>query len=235
MFNQILTDIYLDSFTCRLYAGNPAAPVFLLGSGTRENDATAVTDIDGDFSLFIYCAESWDAAFSPWEADAGGRHFAGCGAETLSFLTQTALPYLKEKLPGTDIFLPIGYSLAGLFSLWAAYESDAFAGAASVSGSLWYPGWDNYAAGRQMKTAGSRIYLSLGGKEKNSPDPVMASIEDKTKLQAKRLQLDKHVPVSTLEMNAGGHFANPSGRLAKAVKWLLKQPPRTLVTAPAGS
>ena len=222
MFNQILTDITLDGFACRLYAGNPAAPVFLLGSGAGENEYEAITELPMEFSLFVYGTEDWDYAFSPWEADVTGRHFAGCGTEALDFLTKTAMPFIKEKLPGAKDFFPVGYSLAGLFSLWAAYESDAFAGAASCSGSLWYPGWDEYVSARHIKASGSRIYLSLGGKEKNSPDPVMSTIEDKTKLQAKRLQQDKHVASSVLEMNSGGHFANPPGRLAKAVKWLIR-------------
>ena len=221
MFNQILTDIHLDGFACRLYAGKPDSSVFLLGTGAGEGEEAAITALPDDFSLFLYEAADWDCDFSPWEAEVSGRHFAGGGRKTLNFLTGTALPFIKEKLPGASAFYPIGYSLAGLFSLWAAYESPAFAGAAACSGSLWFPGWDEYAAARQIPAAESRIYLSLGGKEKNSPDPVMSTIEDKTKLQARRLQQDKQVSRSTLEMNSGGHFANPPGRLAKAVKWLL--------------
>ena len=222
MFNTAISDIHLGGFACRLYASQKGAPVFLLGSGTHERDNDALISLDLPFSLFVYEAPDWDAAFSPWEADLSGRHFAGKAAETLSFLTKEALPFIREQLPCVSEFFPIGYSLAGLFSLWAAYESDVFAGAASCSGSLWYPGWEEFARENQVKAPDSRIYLSLGGKEKNSPDPVMATIENKTKLQAKILQLDKHVVRSTMEMNSGGHFADAGKRLAKAIRWLLQ-------------
>lgn len=38
-----------------------------------------------------------------------------------------------------------GYSLAGLFSLWAAYQTNLFAGIAAASPSVWFPGFLDYA------------------------------------------------------------------------------------------
>ena len=37
-----------------------------------------------------------------------------------------------------------GYSLAGLFSLWAAYQTDVFSGFAAASPSVWFPGFIEY-------------------------------------------------------------------------------------------
>ena len=70
------------------------------------------------------------------------------------------LPEIKSKFQGSETFLT-GYSLAGLFSLWALYESDKFNGAVSCSSSLWFNKWDEYVSTHRIK-ASSKIYMSLG-------------------------------------------------------------------------
>ena len=50
-----------------------------------------------------------------------------------------------------------GYSLAGFFSLWAAYQTDRFAGVAAVSPSVWFPGWMDLPA---ITASGHRAYIS---------------------------------------------------------------------------
>ncbi len=112
----------------------------------------------------------------------------------------------------------LGYSLAGLFSLWALSENCGADGAACVSGSLWFPGWDDYSK-TAVYPAGSRIYLSLGGKESNSPDPLVATIGRAYDLQYSALR--KAGLRCVYEKNSGGHFASPHHRLAKAIAWLL--------------
>ena len=119
-----------------------------------------------------------------------------------------------------EIYL-IGYSLAGLFALWTAYETDIFSAIASCSGSLWFEQWDEYVLHHQIKHE-SNIYLSLGGKEEKTKNPVMARVGDRTRTQEQILRNDPKVKQTTLEFNSGGHFADAQKRLAKAVKWLLE-------------
>ncbi|MFR9100684.1 MAG: alpha/beta hydrolase-fold protein, partial [Anaerostipes hadrus] len=119
-----------------------------------------------------------------------------------------------------EIYL-IGYSLAGLFALWTAYETDIFSAIASCSGSLWFEQWDEYVLHHQIKHE-SNIYLSLGGKEEKTKNPVMARVGDRTRTQEQILRNDPKVKHTTLEFNSGGHFADAQKRLAKAVKWLLE-------------
>ena len=113
------------------------------------------------------------------------------------------------------------YSLAGLFALWTAYETDIFSAIASCSGSLWFEQWDEYVLHHQIKHK-SNIYLSLGGKEEKTKNPVMARVGDRTRIQERILRNDPKVKQTTLEFNSGGHFADAQKRLAKAVKWLLE-------------
>jgi len=65
------------------------------------------------------------------------------------------------------------------------------------------------------------VYLSLGGKEKNSRSVILAAIEDNTRKQLELLK--KCAKDAALEMNPGGHFADPVGRTAKGIVWLVKK------------
>ena len=125
---------------------------------------------------FLFCAFQvidWNADFSPWKSPAafGDEEFKGNGPKTLQWLMNDLIPKLEADY-GVDreIYL-IGYSLAGLFALWTAYETDIFSAIASCSGSLWFEQWDEYVLHHQIKHE-SNIYLSLGGKEEKTKNPV---------------------------------------------------------------
>ena len=81
-----------------------------------------------DFALYAFQVEDWNRDFSPWKASAafGNEDFQGKADKTLQWLINNLIPTIKERY-GLDreIYL-IGYSLSGLFSLWAAYETDIF-------------------------------------------------------------------------------------------------------------
>lgn len=124
---------------------------------------------DKDFLLCAFQVENWNDDFSPWKAPAafGNEDFKGEAEKTLQWLTNELIPTIKQRY-GTDreIYL-IGYFLSGLFSLWAAYETNIFSGVASCSGSLWFEKWDEYIRRHKMQHT-CNIYLSLGGKEEKT-------------------------------------------------------------------
>lgn len=89
---------------------------------TAEQIAAAVGEQTG-FLLAVVEVKDWFDAFSVWEAFGQNEKFTGGGSETLRYLESEVLRYLKleyrsEFLQDGKYFL-IGYSLAGLFSLWA--------------------------------------------------------------------------------------------------------------------
>ncbi|MCO7110734.1 alpha/beta hydrolase-fold protein [Gemmiger formicilis] len=59
-----------------------------------------------------------------------------------------------------------GYSLSGLFALWAATQTNALYGTAAASPSVWFPGWLEYEAAHPIQTR--RVYLSLGDREEHT-------------------------------------------------------------------
>lgn len=164
---------------------------------------------------FVYTAlevEDWNRDLSPWSAPPvfGRVPFGGQARGTLDALLSDALPQCDPALP---VFLG-GYSLAGLFALWANYECDRFAGVAAASPSVWFPGWDAYADARAPR---GMAYLSLGDREARTRNPLMATVADAIQRQARRFGA---IP-STFEWNPGNHFVNADIRMAKGFAWLL--------------
>lgn len=155
----------------------------------------------------------WNGALSPWPAQRvfrGGEDFSGGAPAFLQELTECIIPAVEQGVPRHRMIA--GYSMGGLFALYAALNTDCFDLAASVSGSLWFDGFVDYALQRPCRAA--RVYLSLGDKEKHTRNPRMAAIEDCTRAVAQHLR-------TPVEMNPGGHFQDELLRLAKGIAALM--------------
>lgn len=173
-----------------------------------------------------FCAfqvDNWFEDLSPWEAPpVFGKTGFGSGANaTLDFLIAELIPALQERF-GLGNEIPVfigGYSLAGLFALYAAYSTRRFAGCAAVSPSVWFPNWNEYASSHEM--GAPLVYLSLGDKEEKTKNRQMATVGMRIKEQKARLETE-HGVVSCLEWNEGNHFSVPWLRMAKGFAWLLR-------------
>lgn len=184
-------------------------------------------------SLMEAKVPSWDDYLTPWPA-AGilkGRVFGGHAAAFLEEL-------LKElsKIPASTvscnrkIFLA-GYSLAGLFSLWAMTRSDIFSGCVCCSGSLWYPGFTEYMEEVLLGEAEGfhtekEIYLSLGKKEPLTKHPVMSRVGEATEQIYEWLKRNPHVTRAVFEWNEDGHFNEPLERMTRGIRSTLRSGPR---------
>ncbi len=109
-----------------------------------------------DFILTAFQITDWNNQLSPWPAPAVfGREDFGDGAgKTLDLVLETLLPSLIARgviREDTPVILG-GYSLAGFFALWSAYQTDRFAAIAAASPSVWFPGWMEYVEGRASRT-----------------------------------------------------------------------------------
>ena len=172
---------------------------------------------DRPFLLLCCPVEDWNRDLSPWEAPPvyGSVPFGGKAEQTLRVLSERVLPALEGK----TVYLG-GYSLAGLFALWASYQTDRFRGICAASPSVWYPGWIEYSSSRTPKT--ERIYLSLGEREERAKNRVLAAVGDCIRKQHAIL-VESGVD-SVLEWNEGNHFQDAGKRTAKGFAWLLRQP-----------
>lgn len=175
---------------------------------------------------FVHVAipiERWNAELTPWEAPPvfGKIPFGSGAADTLKLLVQKVVPTIQERFSLSDTTPTIlgGYSLAGLFSLWSAYQAVPFIGVVAASPSAWYRDWLEYAAENTPKV--KVAYLSLGDKEDRTKTKIMAGIKD---AMARQEAIFKEKGLTcVLEWNAGNHFQDNGERTAKGFVWVLER------------
>ena len=172
----------------------------------------SLTDVP--FRLAALKVKDWNRELSPWKAPpVFGKDGFGDGAKA------TLDEILKTVRDQTKTFYIGGYSLAGLFALWAAYQTDAFEGVAAASPSMWFPGFTEYMEGCEIKCR--TVYLSLGDKEAKTRNPVMATVG--ACIQKAHSILTQRGVDCILEWNEGNHFKDADVRTAKAFAWLLNR------------
>ena len=165
-----------------------------------------------------------DDELSPWPAEGvwkGQSPYKGLAAEHLRWMMEECVPQVETQFGIRDI-LPViaGYSLAGLFALWAAWSSGYFRRVASVSGSLWYPGFTDYIRNNAPKSGLEKAYFSLGDRESRTRHPLMSRVDACT---TEVVEMVKSYGIeTTFEWNPGNHFDHPELRMARALAWLLK-------------
>ena len=173
-----------------------------------------------DFSLLFVSGLNWDSDMSPWycpPAFQGEEAYEGKADAYLDFLLTGIIPEAEKMLGGKPLFTGIaGYSLAGLFSLYALYRCDAFDCAASMSGSLWFPGFVDFVREHDMKKRPDKIYLSLGSKEARTRNPYMKEVQNCTEFVAE-IYREQGLDV-TWELNPGNHFRDVEIRCSKGIR-----------------
>ena len=180
--------------------------------GIENEFASIISNCNMSFCLIAARIDDWNNDLSPWEAQAVfGREGFGRGAsKTLGELLDLCGDKSKAYYIG-------GYSLAGLFALWAAYQTNVFAGVAAASPSMWFPGFVGYMKENRIKT--DTVYLSLGDREEKTRNPVMATVGERIR-EAHNLLRENSVNC-ILEWNNGNHFKDADLRTAKAFAWVL--------------
>lgn len=211
------------------------APATDGASSTADGAAGKVDGAQG-FRLVAFKVDDWNADLSPWEAPPafGNEPFGGKAAQTLDYIENELLPALlgESGASASDASVILGgYSLAGLFALWAGTRSERFHGIAAASPSVWFPGWIEYAEKHwqsapegtgqsdSLKSGPQRIYLSLGDKEERTRNQQMARVGDCIRRQHEILTAAGIA--NTLVWEQGNHFKEPDLRTARAFAWVM--------------
>ena len=199
--------------------GDPNAEIVLIqpvddhDMAVIENEVKTIRELtETEFLLRAVKVNSWNQDLSPWEAPAvfGNEDFGGGAEEMLGEVLGLCADENKVYHLG-------GYSLAGLFALWAGCQTDRFAGIAAASPSIWFPGFTGYMRENRMRC--DAVYLSLGDKEPRTRNPVMSTVGDCIQEGSRILQ--QQGVRTTLEWNPGNHFRDPDLRTAKAFAWVM--------------
>lgn len=179
-----------------------------------EREITEIRRLtDMDFQFIAVKVNNWNQDLSPWNAAAvfGKEEFGNGAKDTLEVLMKLCTDTNKCYYIG-------GYSMAGLFALWTACQTNRFAGIAAASPSIWFPGFLKYL--KQQKIQSNCIYLSLGDKEEKTRNSVMAQVGDC--IRQAYAWLNEEGIRCTLEWNPGGHFKEPDLRTARAFAWVMR-------------
>ena len=215
-------EISLNGRGCFLYRDEAAThlliqPIDEHDLEVLEQEVEAIRNLsDKSFSLVAFMIEDWNQELTPWAAPpVFGKIPFGDGAEkTLEFITSQLLPEVKGDIP---YLILGGYSLAGLFALWAGYQTDQFEGIVAASPSVWYPQWIDYAS--EKSPLAQSVYLSLGDKEEKAKNQVMAQVGNAIRKQHELLNGQK--VNTTLEWNPGNHFVDSDKRMAIGFTWAI--------------
>lgn len=197
--------------------GNPDASVVLVEPihvpDGMEHEASLIRELSGMDFFLLGIRVDWFQDLSPWPAPAvfGNAAFGDGARETLDRILKLTGEPGKRYVLG-------GYSLAGLFALWAACRTDAFSAVAAVSPSVWFPGFEEYMKARSVKTG--RVYLSLGDREEKTRNPVMAQVG--ARIREIHAWLESQNVPCCLEWNRGNHFMDPDRRMAKGFAWTMR-------------
>ena len=218
MDNQLLQ---IQNRTCRIY-GTAGAEYLLLQMANEHDLAGMQWEADAirrqTAQLFLLVAvpvENWNDDLSPWSAPPawGKQGLGGRAGNTLAWLGQAVLSIRQQYSVKEDGKVILGgYSLAGLFALWAATQTDTLYGVAAASPSVWFPGWSEYEAAHPIQA--QRVYLSLGDREEHTKNQMMAAVGDN--IRVLHSTLTQRGKDCTLEWNAGGHFKDADLRTARA-------------------
>ena len=177
------------------------------------------------FCLAAISNLNWNNELSPWESPALYKNdvgFSGGADSYLSLLTDKIIPPVCDSTEAKPSYLALaGYSLAGLFAIYAACKTDIFSRIVSASGSLWFPVFEEYAKSHDFIKKPDCIYLSLGDTEAKAKNKVLATVQDKTELLFE-LYKSLEIPV-IFELNKGNHFTEAALRTAKGIKWILER------------
>lgn len=219
------------------------------GEGGQENDSNSLNHIvylhvyDGDgldvlsecqrigcppFTLVAIKPACWNDDLTPWECPglfADDAPFAGHAQDQLRLLEEEIIPQVERecgKPNGARICRTVaGYSLAGLFATWAAFNSSAFSRIASASGSLWYPDFTRFVTEAPLARPIDCAYFSLGSKEAKTPSRLLRNVATGTHEVVVAFR-SKGVPTQ-FESNPGNHFKEPALRMARGITWAISQ------------
>lgn len=200
--------------------GSSSTPIILL-QPVGDHDLPSIEEeieeikkrTDKEFQLIAVKVDAWNKDLSPWEAPAVfGKEDFGAGAKD----TLTEVMNLCQD-PNKQYYIG-GYSLAGLFSLWASCQTELFSGVAAASPSVWFPSFVTYM--KENKIGSQSVYLSLGDREAKTRNPVMSTVADCIR-ECEEI-LKEQGAKTTLEWNLGNHFKEPQIRMAKAFAWVLE-------------
>lgn len=229
------------------------APIVYLLGDVADNSPIQVPE---GVSLVNVGVDLWEENFSPWCAPrvfAKGPNFGDGAQKTLDTLINQVIPWTESELTELPVYrVLVGYSLAGLFSLWAGVSQQVarvcqpddalsqpgpssqpgaphvdasvatFQRIGAVSGSFWFPGLLDYVDQQLSEGAVGLTHAYLSLGDREARTPNPQIMHVRENAELLASKLENAGITSTFELNRGNHFQNVEGRMQKALDWLVK-------------
>ena len=228
------------------------APVVYLLDDVADHSPVQVPE---GVSLVNVGVDLWEENFSPWCAPrvfAKGPNFGDGAQKTLDTLINHVIPWTESELTDPPTYrVLVGYSLAGLFSLWAGVSQpgapqqvargcqpddvssqpgaphvDApigtFQRIGAVSGSFWFPGLLDYVDQQLSGGAVGLTHAYLSLGDREARTPNPQIMHVRENAELLASRFENAGITSKFELNRGNHFQNVEGRMQKALDWLVK-------------
>ena len=177
------------------------------------------------FTLVAISDLDWNRDMAPWDSPAAftkGEPFTGEADEYLRLLMEEIIPRTEKELASPPVWRGIaGYSLAGLFALYAIYQTDVFSRVGCISGSLWFPGFKEYIFSHEPKRWPDCISFSLGDKEAKTRNPILKTVQENTE-EIHAFYQSKGID-TVFRLNPGSHFVQGIERTVAGIQWLLRR------------
>ena len=222
----MMEELTIGGRKCRLFGVQNPGCILVQPSARHENatleaEAQQIAALSKvPFVLATIELEDWMVDLMPWpdgnvsRDPEAGKH----GQDTLDYLLTALIPELQQRYGALPMILG-GYSLGGLFAIWASMQTDSFKAVAAASPSVWIHNWMPFA--RNHVSMADSIYLSLGDQEEHVKNQAIARVGDNLRAQYELLQEQLGSERCTLLWEEGGHFADNEGRLARAFTWCI--------------
>ena len=177
------------------------------------------------FTLVAISDLDWNHDMVPWDSPPAFKNaepFTGGADNYLRLLTEKIISMAEKEILGMPSWRGIaGYSLAGLFALYAIYRTHLFSRVGSMSGSLWLPGMKDYIFSHEPKRQPDHMYFSLGDKESKTRNPVLRSVRQNTE-EIHAFYQSRGID-TVFELNPGNHYTHTAERTAAGIAWLLNR------------
>ena len=199
---------------------------FLDGEQFEEPFNQWITEHRPALNFVLIASNNRTDDYTPWPLLASETllmDFGGKAEEHLSFIKTCVVPFCESEYgfaSSAEKRVIGGYSLGGLFSLYAAVNTNLFGTALSCSSSLWFPDFLDYLKEHPFKAAHPKLYMSVGDQEGTTATNLTADQTLNT-IALKDFYEPKFQPGDfkfTLEV--GNHGNNISGRAWRAIEWV---------------
>lgn len=178
-----------------------------------------------EVSVVVITNIDWNNDLTPWPEPGeakGYPDFDGKAPKFLKTLTEKVISEIDRRypLPKNVEKTLVGVSLSGLFTLWQWALIGAFKNIATLSGSYWYEGFEQWVLRQPFADKKGKCYMLLGKDEPNSSTKAYRKVGICTENIVGYMR-SQGVDV-TYDIVPGNHFQYGIERLNKAFENLFK-------------